>query len=208
MAATLDPLPLPSALIQAARDFYRRGWMAGTAGNLSARVDADQCWITASGLPKGSLQDADFLCVRISDGTVLEQRAAGRQPSAETIIHRTLYRLFPSARACFHVHSVDACIAADRASADAGGLPLPPLEMLKGFGIYEPAPQIALPLFANHLEVPDIAADIERRFGAQPPRLTALMIRDHGVTVWGDSLQQAYDRVEIIEFILSYIARR
>ena len=45
---------LRSDLIAAAKHFYDRGWMVGTAGNLSARLPDGSFWITASGARKGS----------------------------------------------------------------------------------------------------------------------------------------------------------
>jgi methylthioribulose-1-phosphate dehydratase len=33
------------------------------------------------------------------------------------------------------------------------------------------------------------------------------MIRAHGPTVWGRSLQEAYNRFEILDFLLRYLAR-
>lgn len=181
--------------------------MPGTAGNLSARDDDGHFWITASGKAKGRLRERDFLLIAVGDGAIRERMQAADKPSAETAIHRSVYRSFPEARACLHVHSVDACLAAARAPSSAGALALPPLEMLKGFDIWEQAPQVDLPLFANLLDVSAIAEDIEARFRAQPPALSALMIRDHGITVWGTSIEQAYNRVECLEFLLSYLAR-
>ncbi len=205
MAKSLDDLPLRAALVEIARDFHARGWMAGTAGNLSARDDEHSFWITASGCPKGQLEQNDFLLVDIASGAPIEQAAPGLQPSAETAIHRVIYQHFPAARACLHVHSVDACLAAER--APAASLPLPALEMLKGLGIWEQSPKVNLPLFENTLDVSKIAGAIKQRFLSEPPHISALLVRGHGVTVWGDSLQQAYNRVECLEFILSYIAR-
>lgn len=206
MAHSLDQDPARTALVEIAHDFHARGWMPGTAGNLSARDDGEHFWITASGKPKGRLEETDFLLVRIADGQVGETLAPRSKPSAETAIHRAIYSLFPDAGACLHVHTVDACIAADSAAA-ADSLALPPLEMIKGFDIWEQRPRVALALFDNALDVADIAAAVTRRFSAQPPQLSALMIRGHGATVWGKDLQQAYDRVECLEFLLSYVAR-
>ncbi len=209
MTRSLDELPPRSALAAIARDFHARGWMAGTAGNLSARAEGDDSgfWITASGRSKGRLTAEDFLLIDVASGAVLERAAPAARPSAETAIHGVVYRLFPAARACLHVHTVDACLAGRGAAPDATELPLPPLEMLKGLGVWDEQPRVALPLFANWLEVERIAAEIERRWRAQPPRVPGLLIRGHGVTVWGENLAQAYNRVEVLEFLLSYLAR-
>lgn len=208
MAETLDSLPVRAALAMLARDLHGRGWMAGTAGNLSARSAGARFWITASGLPKGRLQEHDFLEVGIQEGRVYQCPRPGMKPSAETAIHRTIYDLFEDAAACLHVHTVDASLVSDLAPAEAEALTLPALEMVKGLGIWAEQPQAQLPLFANLADVAAIAAAMERRFRPAPPQVPALLIRGHGVTAWGASVQQAYDRLECLEFLLSFMARR
>jgi methylthioribulose-1-phosphate dehydratase len=207
MAKSLDDVPPRAALAEIARDLHARGFMHGTAGNLSAREDDEHFWVTASGKPKGRLDEDDFLLVRVRDGAVVEKRRADDKPSAETAIHAALYRLFPKARACLHGHSVVACLVADHAKRAAKGLRLPPIEMIKGFDIWQQNPKVDLPLFDNHLDVAKIAREIEGRFRKAKPVVSALMIRAHGPTVWGASLQQAYDRFEILDFLLEYAAR-
>jgi methylthioribulose-1-phosphate dehydratase len=207
MANSFDRLPPRAALVEIARDFHARGWMHGTAGNLSARADAEHFWITVSGVPKGRLEEDDFLLVRIADGEVVERARAGTKPSAETAIHRALYRRFNDAGACLHGHSVDAALVSERSTKTAKALRLASIEMVKGFDIWQQAPKVDLPLFANTLDVARIAQDIAKRFAKTPPPLTALMVRGHGATVWGRTLQEAYNRFECLEFILSYMSR-
>ncbi|HYA36837.1 MAG TPA: methylthioribulose 1-phosphate dehydratase [Candidatus Methylomirabilis sp.] len=204
MARSLDDLKPRTALVEIARDFHARGWMAGTAGNLSARVDDGHFWITASGKPKARLEENDFLLVRVQDGEIIERGRADDKPSAETSIHRAIYELFPAARACLHGHIVEAMLAADRAKKGVKGLRLAPIEMIKGFDVWQQNPQAELPLFENVLDVARIADDVRKRFRRTAPDVTALMIRAHGPTVWGASLQQAYNRFEVLEFILRY----
>ncbi len=207
MANLFDQLPPCEALIQIGKTLYERGWMAGTAGNLSARdpQQTDSFWVTASGNPKGQLEPSDFLRLAVDSGELLESPQSSNRPSAEAAIHQVIYQLFPQAHCCLHVHSVDACLATQVCNKPS--LRLPPLEMIKGMGVWKQSPEVKLPLFDNWLEVPRIAAEIEQRFSTQLPDITALMIRQHGLTVWGESLQQAYNRLEIIEFIMSYMAR-
>ncbi len=201
-----DNAPL-AALVEIARDFHARGWMHGTAGNLSARADAEHFWITVSGVPKGRLDESDFLLVRIRDGEVVERGRPATKPSAETGIHRALYQRFADAGACLHGHSVDAALISARAPKKAKALRLAPIEMLKGFDIWQQNPKVDLPLFQNTLDVSKIAADIARRFAKSPPPVTALLVQSHGATVWGRGLQEAYNRFECLEFIFAYMAR-
>jgi methylthioribulose-1-phosphate dehydratase len=208
MAGMLDALEPRAALAEIARDFHARGWMSGTAGNLSARVDAEHFWITASNKPKGRLDKDDFLLVRVADAFVVERRRADDKPSAETAIHAALYRQFDEARACLHGHTVSACLAAERAKKGATSLRLPAIEMIKGFNIWQQNPKVDLPLFDNTLDVAKIAKAVAQRFRKVAPAVTALMIRGHGPTVWGAGLQEAYNRFEILDFLLEYTAKR
>ncbi|MGB8701476.1 MAG: methylthioribulose 1-phosphate dehydratase [Thermosynechococcaceae cyanobacterium] len=190
-----DPRPL---LVQHARSFYERGWMWGTAGNLSARLSDGNFWITASGCAKGELDPHQFVQLSL-DGSLLRQPRPDVKPSAESSIHQAIYQLFPDAWACYHVHSVSATLVSRLTSAE--DICLPNLEMIKGLGIWEENPSVRLALFTNHRHVPQIAADISARFTQHAPQLPACLIRDHGVTVWGSSPTEARNRIEAIEFI-------
>ncbi len=193
-----DPRP---QLISAASYFYQQGWMLGTGGNLSARLDDGSFWITASGQPKGELTLDSF--VRIyPDGNVYIPLPEN-QPSAETSIHQAIYQLFPTATACYHVHSVEANLVSRFVEGEE--ILLPNLEMLKGLGIWEENPTCYLPLFANHFHVPQIATEIIERFTHQQVKLPALLIRDHGITVWANSPTTARNYVEVIEYIFQYM---
>lgn len=203
-----DPRP---TLIAAARQFYHMGWMMGTAGNLSARMPDGSFWITASGHPKGQLTTDDFVLMTLD--TCKEEVCLAptqpnfhRRPSAETSIHAAIYRLFPDAQICYHVHSIEANLVSLFVIGDA--LPLPPLEMLKGLGVWEEKPQVTMPIFDNHLEVSRIADEICNRFKTTIPQVPALLIRNHGVTVWASSLEGASNYLEVAEYIFRYMVTK
>jgi len=200
----MDPDRDPrQVLADAARLFYGRGWMMGTAGNLSLRLDDGTFWITASGKQKGRLQAEDFLRMA-PGGEVLERGRPDDRPSAEASLHDAVYRLFPEARACFHVHSIPANVAARLTAGDA--LRLPPLEMLKGLGVWEEEPDVDLPVLRNHAHVPAIAEELGARFQLDPPRVPGFLIRDHGLTTWGRDAENAFNHIELFEYIFGYLA--
>jgi methylthioribulose-1-phosphate dehydratase len=62
-----------------------------------------------------------------------------------------------------------------------------------------------MPVFDNHLYVPRIAAEICQRFQVSPPQVPALLIRDHGITVWAPSQAAARHYVELVEYIFRYL---
>jgi len=195
-------------LIAAARQFYQMGWMLGTAGNLSARMSDSSFWITASGCLKNQLTVDDFVLMTLNSDkgkfySTPTQSNSQKRPSAETSIHAAIYKLFPNAQVCYHVHSIENNLVSRFVMGDA--LPLPPLEMLKGLGVWEENPQVTMPIFANHLEVPRIADEIYTRFKDTKPQIPALLIRDHGVTVWAESLASASNYLELVEYIFRYM---
>lgn len=198
---TTDPR---QTLIAAATHFYQQGWMVGTAGNLSLRLPDQSFWITASGCNKGQLTINDFIRVEVG-GSVLEKPHPDVRPSAETSIHQAIYSCFPEAQACYHVHSIEANLVSHLTSTQE--LALPAIEMLKGLGIWEEKPAVSMPVFDNHLQVPKIAEDIQKYFAKTSPKVPALLIRSHGVTVWGSSATAAYNYIELVEYIFRYLLK-
>jgi ribulose-5-phosphate 4-epimerase/fuculose-1-phosphate aldolase len=79
---------------------HRRGLVAGTAGNVSAREGA-HIHITPSALPYPELTEADLVTLAM-DGTVV---AGGREPSSERRVHLAVYRARPDVGAIVHTHS-------------------------------------------------------------------------------------------------------
>src|SRR5574341_1499325 len=60
-------------LIEIGGSLYRSGMLAGTDGNLSARIDEKQVLVTRSSVPKGRLKNADFVIMDL-DGKLLKSK--------------------------------------------------------------------------------------------------------------------------------------
>ncbi|WP_030192315.1 S-methyl-5-thioribose-1-phosphate isomerase [Streptomyces sp. NRRL S-87] len=213
------------------RVLYERGWMPGTSGNLSVRTPRvpgsarDRALITASGLDKGGLTERDM--VPIDAGTGAPLAPGPLRASAEAAIHAAVYRA-TGAGAVIHVHSPYATAAAvlagvpeqgpaeqgraeqgraghgpaeqHRAEHGPAELVLERYELLKGLGLDDPS-RTALPVFANDPDVTRIAARVHDHLADRPGAAPALLITDHGVTVWGRDLAQARNRLECVEAI-------
>ena len=171
-----------------ARSLYARGWMPGTAGNISVRTGQTAA-ITGSGLSKGELTADDMVTVAVADSHPV---SGSRRPSAETAIHTAIYRA-TQANAVVHVH-------APHATAQTIGLSttltFTGYELIKGLGT---SGTISIPVFANHIDVAGIGEDIEQHLKQHPDAPPVLFIAGHGITAWGADLAQARDRVECLE---------
>ncbi|MBF6163504.1 S-methyl-5-thioribose-1-phosphate isomerase [Streptomyces gardneri] len=193
-----------TAIADIARELYRRGWMPGTAGNISVRTGATAL-VTGSGLSKGELTENDMVTVRVADSAPVADH--GRRPSAETTIHTAVYRTRP-AHAVVHIHPPFATALATRSAVPGalGTLRITGYELIKGLGGGDP--DVAdIPVFPNRPEVPRIGEDIERYLLDHPGALPVLVIAGHGITAWGDDLAQARDRAECLEALCELVIR-
>lgn len=186
------------ALAAESARLYARGWMEGTAGNISVRLPGgDTALITASGLSKGSLTAADVVEVHVADARRVWPDAP--RPSAETTIHTVLYQIFPTCGAVVHAHPPYAtALATSAARRAADVVEFTDLEIIKGLGVTDPS-SVSVPVFSNHADVPRIAADIGERLTSDAPPV--LLIGGHGATSWGPTLEVARNRMECLEML-------
>ena len=198
-----DQSTLTGLLIEAGRDFYARGWMLGTSGNLSARLDSEPLLlaITASGAPKGALTPNHILQIdELGNVTLGEGR-----PSDETRLHLTVVGV-RQAGAVLHTHSVWSTLLSD-AYADSGRLIIEGFEMLKGLsGVTTHEHSEAVPIIENSQDMASLSValeDVLRKY----PDAHAVLLRRHGLYTWGRDLPEARRHVEILEFLFEVIGR-
>lgn len=185
--------------------------MFATAGNLSVRDPSSGgvFWITASGKHKGELSANDFLPIHVSDGSV-QKEILGLKPSAETSIHQSIYQCNSDANAALHVHTLDSNLLDFGLTPDqpVKEVDIPPIEIIKAFGIWEERPKLTMPVFYNFGSVPKIANEIKNYFQTRGlPKVPFLLIEGHGPTVWGDSIPSANRHLEAVSFLFQVMAR-
>lgn len=173
-----------------------RGLAAATSGNYSARLADGRIAITVSGRHKGRLGAKDVMVVDGRGSPLEDQR-----PSAETVLHTLLYRLYPHVNGVLHVHSV-ASTTLSRHLGTTDEVLLQGYEMLKAFpGVSSHETAVAIPLFENSQDIPMLAESVARRLGEQPAT-SAYLIRGHGTYGWGKDLEEAERVIEALEHLL------
>jgi methylthioribulose-1-phosphate dehydratase len=186
------PTSVADALVEAGRRMDARNWVPGSAGNLSARLHDGLIAITRSGVHKGRLTASDIIAVTEAGVAVTE----GVKPSAETLLHCQLYRLFPPLGAVLHGHSVAATVLSMQ-----GAISFSNYEILKAFGFATHDLDVILPVYENDQDIGRLAAFIEPFLLRDPP--IGYAIAGHGVYAWGTSVEHAFWRLEALEFLLS-----
>jgi methylthioribulose-1-phosphate dehydratase len=186
------PSAVARSLIEAGQRMDARFWVPGSSGNLSARLDDKLIAITRSGVHKGRLEEPDIMAVDYDGKAMVE----GQRPSAETLLHCQLYRLFPPIGAVLHGHSVAATIL-----SKLGPITFSQYELLKAFGFATHDLDITLPVYENDQDIARLAAWIEPFLLRDPP--IGYVIAGHGVYAWGSSVEHAFWRLEALEFLLT-----
>ena len=187
------PLNVAMALAEAGRRMDGRGWVPGSSGNLSARLDERQIAITRSGVHKGKLKvEDDIIAVDYQGIPAVE----GQKPSAETLLHCQLYRLIPSVGAVLHGHSVAATVL-----SRLGPIIFSGYELLKAFGFTTHDVEVNFPIYENNQDIPGLVKQIEPNLRTEPS--IGYAITGHGLYAWGTNVEHALWRLEALEFLLA-----
>lgn len=195
---------LSENLSLAGYEFYRRGWVMGTSGNFSAKIADDplRLCITASGNDKGALDETHFL--EIDDNSEVLQ-GFGR-PSAETMIHLTIYRMRKNVGSILHTHSVWGTILSDT-FYEEGAIKIEGYEMLKGLaGVKTHEHRELVPIVDNSQDYIALSHVIDNVL-RESPKCHGIYLRRHGLYTWGEDVTEARRHIEIFEFLFEVLGR-
>lgn len=183
-----------------------RGWFPATSGNVSLRLSpipspasGTPCpltfMISASGKDKTQQTAEDFLIIQ--EANPVEQ--CSLKPSAETMIHEAIYNA-TTAQAIFHVHTVTNALVSELDHA-FGHVTICGVELIKALNIWEEGATIHIPIVPNYADVSRIAALLPTSL---VPRVPAILLRNHGIYVWGDTATDCLRHLEAFEYLLEY----
>lgn len=178
-----------------------RDWFMGTSGNLAIKVSAEplEFLVTASGKDKRKRTDEDFLLVN-HNGLPVEDTHL--KPSAETLLHVELYKK-TNAGCSLHVHTVDNNVISE-IYGDKGAVSFKGQELIKAFDQWEEDAVLTIPIIPNYADIPTLAKAFAEHVNSD---FGAVLIRNHGITVWGRTAFEAKKLLEASEFLFRYQLR-
>jgi methylthioribulose-1-phosphate dehydratase len=192
----------PRALVvELCKQFYAQGWVSGTGGGISIRHDG-KVYLAPSGVQKERIV-ADDMYVLAEDGSVLEYpKTAGLKPSACQPLFFNAFRL-RDAGAVIHSHALDATLVT-MLYGDA--FECTQLEMIKGIeghGYYD---KLIVPIIENTAYEHELADSMAAAIEAHP-RSYAVLVRRHGVYIWGKDWAQAKTHAECYHYLFEAAVR-
>ncbi|GAB6065474.1 methylthioribulose 1-phosphate dehydratase [Aquifex pyrophilus] len=180
-------------IIEAGRELHQRGWVPATSGNISVKINEEYIAITSSGKHKGNLKPEDILLVDRNGKPIGEGK-----PSAETLLHVAVYKLFPEVNAVVHTHSPNATVIS---MVFKDIVELEDYELLKAFpDIHTHEAKIRIPVFPNDQNIERLSRKVEEFFKNTEDRY-GFLIEGHGLYTWGRSMKEALIHTEALEFI-------
>lgn len=182
-------------------ELAERDWFMGTSGNLAIKVSDNplQFLVTASGKDKRKRTDEDFLLVDEFGQAVEENHL---KPSAETLLHVEIYRK-TNAGCSLHVHTIDNNVISE-VYGNQGEVTFKGQELIKAFNKWEEDAVLTIPIIKNYAHIPTLANAFSEHVKEDSG---AVLIRNHGITVWGKNAFEAKKILEASEFLFKYQLR-
>jgi len=175
-------------IVHYSQKLWQRGWVANHDGNLSVRVGPNRLVCTPTATSKADIEDGDLIVTDASG----KQLAGKSKPFGEFGVHIGVYHNRDDVTAVVHAHPPFATALGVSGRELVTFLP----EAVVSLGTRVPLVPLSLP------GAPSVTA-IEPFFA----KYDAVLVAGNGVWTWGDCVEQAYLRMELIEHLAS-IAHR
>lgn len=216
-----------NVICELCRLFYDKDWVTGTGGGISIRdtkgKNPNLVYIAPSGIQKERLQPWEMFVVELPGEKVLRTpnsapaeltKSYKYKPSACTPLFLSCYNM-RDAGACIHTHSQNAVMATllweDKVEVRINHIEqikaLPKLEYNESTGKVEKVGSmqnydtLVLPIIENTPHEEDLTETLEEAI-RKYPGTTAILVRRHGIYVWGEDVWKAKVYNEALDYLL------
>ena len=173
-------------------DLSRRGYLAGTGGNVALRIDAEHFAVTPSATDYLTMRAQDVSVLRLSD---LRQIEGDKLPSVESSLHARVLRTRRDCACSVHTHQP----VASACALLGAPLPVDSAEHRAWLG-----PQVEVVGYA-----PSGTAWLATRLAhALRPDVNAYLMRNHGVLCCGPDVPAAVQTLAALESLAAAHLRR
>ncbi|MBX3251298.1 MAG: methylthioribulose 1-phosphate dehydratase [Myxococcales bacterium] len=180
-------------ICELSRHFYGLGWVSGTGGGISIR-EGDRVFMAPSGVQKERLQPSDIFEVDRQGAVVRGPEGCALSACAPLFLRAFDLR---DAGAVIHSHSLRAVVAT---LVFGDEVRMTHLEMMKGLRGVAYEDEHTVPIIDNtphECDLVDTLGDAMRRY----PQAHAVLVRRHGVYVWGADWAEAKTHAECYDYL-------
>lgn len=199
-----------SLIAELCRHFYNQGWVSGTGGSITIKVHDESVpksqqliVMSPSGVQKERMVEEDMYVIA-SDGSILSAPLAKPTPhkppkcSDCAPLFMKAYEM-RNAGAVIHSHGMESCLVT-MLNPLAKEFRITHMEMIKGIqghGYYD---ELVVPIIENTAYENELTESLAEAIKAYP-KTTAVLVRNHGIYVWGDSWISAKTQSECYHYL-------
>ncbi len=186
----------PRTLIcELGRAFYGLGWVSGTGGGICIR-DGEQVLVAPSGVQKERMGPEQMFALGLDGKIVTRPDDPALRPSecSELFLKAIVLR---GAGAVIHSHSIHATLATLLFQTEFS---VSHLEMIKGIRGMAYGDRLVVPIIDNTARECDLADSLEAAILAYP-QTHAVLVRRHGVYIWGRDWIEAKTHAECYDYL-------
>lgn len=192
----------PRALVvELCKHFYTQGWVSGTGGGISIR-DGDKVYLAPSGVQKERIAEEDLYELDVDGNVLSSPTTPGFTPSACQPLFFNAFRL-RNAGAVLHSHAIEAMLVTLLYREQFECTQLEMIKGIEGHGYYD---RLVVPIIDNTAHERDLADSMARAIETYP-RAHAVLVRRHGVYVWGKDWVQAKTHAECYHYLFDAAVR-
>jgi methylthioribulose-1-phosphate dehydratase len=181
--------------------FYEKGWVSGTGGGMSVR-QGDHVYVAPSGVQKERIDPEDIFVMDMQGNCVQRPSADGLKISACTPLFMAAFTLC-NAGAVAHSHSPNTVLATLLWESEFRCTNLEMIKGISGHGYYD---TLVVPIIENTAQEEDLRDSLEAAIRAYP-RTVAVLVRRHGLYVWGRDWIQAKVHAECLDYLFEVAVR-
>eukprot|EP01138_Halocafeteria_seosinensis_P003782 gb/GECG01003868.1/.p1 GENE.gb/GECG01003868.1/~~gb/GECG01003868.1/.p1 ORF type:complete len:669 (+),score=90.80 gb/GECG01003868.1/:1-2007(+) len=201
-----------SLVVELCREFYYLGWCTGTGGSISIR-QGSRIYMAPSGVQKERMKREDIF-VLDRDGRPIYCRPSdmGRPKLKVSECSPLFFQAYQqrNAGACLHSHASEAVMATllapfqseTKCASVVSELRCTKLEMIKGITGHSYNDVLTVPIVENTPRESELTSYIEDAIVSYP-KTQAILVRRHGIYVWGDTWEKAKTQAESYHYLFS-----
>ena len=220
-----DPSHPANVICELCRLFYDNNWVTGAGGGISIR-EKDTIYIAPSGVQKERIQPWEMFVVKLPQQQILQSpndiaveltKLYKYKQSACTPLFVSCYTL-RDAGACIHTHSQLAVMITliQEQSENPDEFRISGIEQIKALprlqyneatqkvekiGSMENYEELVIPIIENTPHEEDLVDTLENAIKSYPGT-SAVLVRRHGIYVWGENIWKAKVYNEALDYLL------
>lgn len=190
-------------IVDLCRQFYQQGWATGTGGGISVRErEKGRVYMAPSGVQKERIAEEDIFVLNEAGEVIESPKTPGLKVSECSSLFYNAFRL-RDAGAVLHSHSINAMLVT---LLNKDVFECTEIEMIKGLAGHGYYDRVQVPIIDNTARECDLADRMAQAI-KEFPKSHAVLVRRHGVYIWGRDWVHAKTQAECYHYLFEAAVR-